>query len=126
MRYRERPMLLCGARFASRELASRRRAVLLFGRTEPRSGRVDCGVGPTARLTLIRARHRALRQARAITRDLAWCRDPQRIAVIHDVADRVTKRAQSERLADDEGMHRDGENERVFARLPQHLVELVD
>jgi hypothetical protein len=36
MRHPQRPMLLCGAGFASRELASRRRALLLFGRTESR------------------------------------------------------------------------------------------
>jgi hypothetical protein len=33
---------------------------------------------------------------------------------------------QPKRLADDEGVHRDREHQRVFSGLLQHLVELVD
>jgi hypothetical protein len=46
--------------------------------------------------------------------------------VADDVADGVAESAQTERLADDEGVHRDREDQRVFSRLLRHLVELVD
>src|SRR6516165_4167138 len=116
-----RPMLLCRANLASLELTSRRRAGLLFTRTEPTSDRVTCDVGLTARLALIRARNRSLWQARAITRDLARRGDPQYLALTHDVADRVAEGPQPVRLTDDERMQRDSEDQRVFARLRQHL-----
>jgi hypothetical protein len=75
---------------------------------------------------LLRSQDRALWQALAIARDRAGRGDPQPIAVADDVADGVAERAQTERLADDERVHRDREDQRVFSRLLRHLVELVD
>jgi hypothetical protein len=46
--------------------------------------------------------------------------------VAHHVAEGIAERAQTERLPDDEGVHRDREDQRVFAGLLEHLVELVD
>src|SRR6266478_669545 len=75
---------------------------------------------------LIRSWDRAFREAFAITRDLAGSGDPQLIATMHDVADGVAEGAQAKRLADDEGVDGHRKDQRVFARLLQHLVELVD
>jgi hypothetical protein len=76
--------------------------------------------GP-GRHALLRSRGCAFRQALAIARDVAGTGDPQPIAV----ADGVAERVQTERLADDERVHRDREDQRVFSRLLRHLVELV-
>src|SRR4029077_15524190 len=81
--------------------------------------------GP-GRHALLRSWDCAFRQALAMARDLAGRGDPQPIAVAEDVADGVAESAQAERLADDEGVHRDREDQRVFSGLLQHLVELVD
>src|SRR5215469_4164038 len=64
---------------------------------------------------LLRAWDNSLRQAFAIARDFARRRDPQPVAVLDDVTDGVAKGAQAKWLADNEGVHRDGKDERVFA-----------
>src|ERR1700740_1526755 len=46
--------------------------------------------------------------------------------MLHDVTDGIAEGAQPKRLNNDEGMHRDRKDKRVFARLFEHLVELVD
>src|SRR4051795_6655689 len=73
----------------------------------------------------LRARDGALRQGLAIAGDLARGGDPQIVAVRHDLTERPAKRAYPERLADDERVQRHCHDQRVFARLVQHLVELV-
>src|SRR5215472_1845559 len=75
---------------------------------------------------LIRDLDRSSWQAFAVACDLAGCGDPQPVAMAQDVANGVAESAQAERLADDEGMHRNRKDQRVFARLVQHLVKLVD
>ena len=57
----------------------------------------------------------AARSQLAIARDLAGCGDPQPIAMAHDVANGIAESAQAKGLADDERMHRDREDQRVFA-----------
>ena len=62
----------------------------------------------------------------AVLRDLARRRDPEFVAMTHDVIHRAAERAQAERLPDDERMQRHAEHERAALREMQHLVELID
>src|SRR5215207_9342077 len=64
----------------------------------------------------------------AVLGDLARAREPDAVLalVLHAVADRLPQRTQSERLADDEPMQRQREDERLMLRLLQHFLELID
>src|SRR5260370_37487173 len=62
----------------------------------------------------LRPRPRVWRQALAIARDIAGGGEPQRVLMRHDVAQRAAQGAQPERLADDERVQRDREDQRVF------------
>ena len=73
-----------------------------------------------------RLRQHVFRQRHAVLRDLARRRDPEFVAMAHDVIHRAAERAQAERLPDDERMQRDAEHQRPALRQMQHLVELVD
>src|SRR5215469_7734246 len=82
--------------------------------------------GRAAAEALIRAWDRSFWQAFAVACNLAGRGDPQPITMPYDVSDGIPEGAQAERLANDERMQRNREHKRVFARLLQHLIELVD
>src|ERR1700704_3816485 len=71
--------------------------------------------------------HRALGQCETMLRDVARAREPYRILALVGGAmlDGLAQRPQPERLADDESVQREREDQGVPVRLLEHLLELV-